>query len=253
MHIPYFCKVTENRLDKYLTDSGHFTSREKSADAIRGGQVLVNGNVIKKPAFKVSEADEINILTSGRVYVSKGGYKLEKAIREFDIDFTGKTILDAGASTGGFTDCALQHGASLVVAVDVGTNQLVKELRENEKVFSMENTDIRELTSAQMPCPVFDIVVADLSFISLEKVLDPLMKFCKQGGELVLLVKPQFELMERKNLKNGIVKDARIRKAALERVMTLIEKKCPASIQVTETDVPDEAMKNIEYLIYFRI
>lgn len=249
----YFCAMNETRLDKFITDNGFFPSREKSGDAIRGKQVKVNGIVINKPAFKVSTSDQIEIIQTGKTYVSKGGYKLEKALREFGIDFNGKSVLDAGASTGGFTDCALQHGASLVVAVDVGTNQLAKELRENEKVISLENTDIRKLKADQLPQPSFDIVVADLSFISLEKVLEYLMYFCKPGGEMVLLVKPQFELKQRKNLKNGIVKDTRLRKAAIDRIIVLLHEKQPLLIKVTETNIPEDENKNVEYLLYLQV
>lgn len=244
--------MTTTRLDKFLTEKAFYSSREKAREAIRHGLVKVNGNVTTKPSFSVSSEDQITIIKSGNTYVSKGGYKLEKAIREFGIDFNGKTVLDAGASTGGFTDCALQHGAVLVVAVDVGTNQLAATLRKNEKVISLENTDIRSLSADQLPQPDFDVVVADLSFISLEKVIDDLFRFRKPGGEMIVLVKPQFEQQERKNLKNGIVKDESMRKAVLERIIRNIGSKRNSSIAYVETDVEDALLKNIEYLLAIR-
>lgn len=249
----YFWPMTAIRLDKFLLNRGFFRSREKAAEAIRQCRVLVNGKVISKPSFPVLENDEININNSETAYVSKGGYKLEKAIREFSIDFTGKTVLDAGASTGGFTDCALQHGASLVVAVDVGTGQLDATLCRHPQVTNLEKTDIRELTVDLLPIPAFDIIVADLSFISLEKVLQPLIRFCKPGGEMILLVKPQFEQEERKNLKKGIVKDEAMRKKALDKTILLIQHLVPATIAFTETDVHNPSEKNIEYLLYLKI
>ena len=200
------------RLDRYLAETGRTSSREKAAERIRAGAVLVNGKVISKPSAEVSDADEIRISENSR-YVGRGGYKLEKALSVFPVSVSGKVCLDVGASTGGFTDCMLQHGAAQVFAVDVGTGQLVSSLRADSRVVSLEKTDIRTLS----PFAV-DFVCADVSFISLTYILPALRTFLPEGGDAVVLVKPQFEV-GRHRLKNGIVTDRSLQERAIEDVM----------------------------------
>lgn len=200
------------RLDRYLAETGRTSSREKAAERIRAGAVLVNGKVVSKPSADVSDADDVRILENSR-YVGRGGYKLEKALSVFSLSVSGKVCLDVGASTGGFTDCMLQHGAAQVFAVDVGTGQLVSSLREDSRVVSLEKTDIRTLS----PFCV-DFVSADVSFISQTYVLPSLRAFLREDGDAVVLVKPQFEVGKQR-LKNGIVTDPRLQEQAIETVM----------------------------------
>ena len=134
------------RLDKYLTDNNFFPSREKAQTAIKHETVMVDGRIVTKASMEITDAMHVEVIDRFNKYVSMGGLKLEKAIKDFGLDFEKKTVLEIGSSTGGFTDCALQHGASMVAAVDVGTAQLVESLRINPKVISLENKDFRELT-----------------------------------------------------------------------------------------------------------
>ena len=155
------------RADTWLVQKGYFSSRQRAQMAIQQGHVQVNGQSIKKASFKISEKDRIDITGTPLRYVSRGGLKLEKAIHSFNIDFSGKRILDAGASTGGFTDCALQHGATKVYAVDVGVSQLVDSLKGHPQVEFFEEQDIRHFSLTQMGGQPVDIIVGDLSFVSL--------------------------------------------------------------------------------------
>ena len=181
-------------------------SREYAKDIILKGYVFVNDKVIKKPSFKVLDTDIIKIDEKATPkYVSRGGFKLEKALTFFNINLENKTCLDIGASTGGFTDCMLQHNANEVYAIDVGTSQLDNKILSNKKVISMENTDIRNFNTTLK----FDFVCADVSFISLKKIIPLLNSFIKETSDIVLLIKPQFEA-GRENIDKGIVKNKNI-------------------------------------------
>lgn len=235
------------RLDIWLTEHGLFDSRSRARQAIEAGWVRVNGQIVVRPAYTVGEADRVEADTQALRYVSRGGYKLEKAIRVFGLDFQGKTVLDVGASTGGFTDCALQHGAEHVVAVDVGIGQLHPSLAGNPRVRSMENTDIRTLSPAVAGAP-FDWIVVDASFISLRHILPVLPAFLSPEGGIVALVKPQFELDRRQRLKGGIVRDARIHRTVLEHVRSYAADCKLAVTDIVETDL-DAPRKNQEFLL----
>lgn len=191
------------RLDVWLCQNGLVQSREKSAQLIKNRAVFVNGKVVIKPSFSVKESDQVNLISS-LPYVGRGGYKLARAIEVFGIDLKQKVVLDVGASTGGFTDCALQHGAEHVYAVDVGHDQLDESLRNNEKVTNMERTNITEVSAEQIRTP--DIVVIDVSFVSLKKILPAVRKLVGTSCQVVALIKPQFEVGPGR-LKNGIVRD----------------------------------------------
>ncbi len=182
------------RLDQALVERGLCASREKAKRAIMAGQVQVNGQPARKPSDGVKPADLL-ALTTPEKYVSRGGLKLEYALREFQLDVAGARALDLGASTGGFTDALLQAGAATVFAVDVGQGQLAWKLRQDARVVAMEKTNARHLTVAQFPQPFapFDLVVMDCSFISLRKILPPAVALLKPAGKLVALIKPQFE------------------------------------------------------------
>ncbi|MBO4325132.1 MAG: TlyA family RNA methyltransferase [Lachnospiraceae bacterium] len=199
----------KDRLDIRMVERGLCQTRARARQHILAGEVSVNGTAVTKPGTMVDEDAEITLCGDGDRYVGRGGYKLEKALGEFGIDLTGLTCVDAGASTGGFTDCMLQNGASLVYAVDVGTDQLAEKLRNDPRVVSMEQTNIRDMTGAELKAPV-DFLAADLSFISLSKVLPAFASLIREGGRIVCLIKPQFEAGREHIGKNGIVKDPRV-------------------------------------------
>ena len=190
------------RLDIYLVSNNYFESRNKAKNEIDSGNVFVNGIKITKTSYDVKDNDIITISENICPYVSRGGYKLEKAIKSFNLDLNNKVILDIGASTGGFTDCALQNGAKLVYSLDVGTSQLHEKLRNNDKVVVLENTNLLDYN----PTIHFDLLVMDVSFVSIEYLLPKLNTLIDDTNYLVCLIKPQFEV-GKIHLKNGIVKD----------------------------------------------
>src|SRR5690348_3671395 len=182
------------RLDQALVDRGLCESRERAKRAILAGQVRVNTQPAHKPGDSVRPEDALAV-AAGEKYVSRGGYKLEHAVRHFQLNVAGLVALDLGASTGGFTDCLLQHGAAKVYAVDVGKGQLAWKLRQNENVVVMEQTNARDLSAPKFPQPFVsaDLAVIDCSFISLRKILPAAVAIVRAGGKIVALVKPQFE------------------------------------------------------------
>ena len=182
------------RLDVEMVERGLCASREKAKRAIMAGTVLVNGQVARKPSDSVTPEDEVR-LVAGERFVSRGGLKLEHALEHFHIDLAGQTVIDLGASTGGFTDCVLQRGAAKVYAVDVGQGQLAWNLRRDPRGVVMEKTNARELTPARFPAPFapVDLVVIDCSFISLRKILPPAVALLRPSGRIIALIKPQFE------------------------------------------------------------
>jgi len=182
------------RLDQALVDRGLCESRERAKRAILAGQVRVNTQLAHKPSDAIQPDDALE-LQAAEKYVSRGGHKLEHALRHFQLDVAGLTALDLGASTGGFTDCLLQHGAARVFAVDVGQGQLAWKLRQDRRVVVMEKTNARFLTAAHFPLPFIppDLAVIDCSFISLQKILPATVALLKTNGNIVALIKPQFE------------------------------------------------------------
>lgn len=215
-------KAPKMRLDRLLVERGLGESREKAQAMIFAGQVLVNDRKVEKAGVLVTEDAAIRILGGQLPYVGRGGLKLEAALRDFKIDVTGKTALDVGASTGGFTDCLLQHGAKKVYAVDVGYGQLAWKLRQDPRVIVIERTNVRELSPSQVPESV-DIAVIDVSFISLEKVIPSIVPFLVKNGEIVALIKPQFEVGKGQVGKGGIVRDEAARLAAVEKIKTFMQ------------------------------
>jgi 23S rRNA (cytidine1920-2'-O)/16S rRNA (cytidine1409-2'-O)-methyltransferase len=192
------------RLDQYLVEKGLAPTREKAQALIMSGLVLVDGKTADKPGQRVKENAKVEIKEPFR-YVSRGGYKLEHALEKLGLSVEGFTVLDVGASTGGFTDCLLQKGAKRVYAVDVGRAQMDQKLRRDPRVVLYEETDARELTEKHIPEKV-DLITMDVSFISSKKLLPVVVKFLKEEGSLLVLVKPQFELPP-KFAKKGVVKD----------------------------------------------
>ena len=202
------------RLDIFLVENGYFNSRQKAQNAIKDGAVSVNGKIVTKSNYECVDFDDISILKETNHYVYRGGYKLEAAIKEFYLDFKDKIILDIGASTGGFTDCALKHGAKLVYAVDVGTDQLDDSLKNRSDVISYEQTNVLDIDSFDHE---IDFIVMEVSFVSISKILPAIDKFLTDKNAFVCLVKPQFEVGKR-FLKNGIVKDRTMHIKVLENV-----------------------------------
>ena len=198
--------MSKIRLDIYLTENGLAPSREKAKAYIMTGIVYVNNQKSDKAGILVSEEDVVEIRGKKMPYVSRGGLKLEKAVSVFPINLSDKTCMDAGASTGGFTDCMLKNGAKKVYSVDVGYGQLAWELRTDERVVNLERTNVRYLTEEQVPEKI-DFISADLSFISLKLVLPVLKSFLTDNGQMVCLIKPQFEAGREKVGKKGVVRD----------------------------------------------
>ncbi len=198
------------RLDKLLVDKGFAPTRERAQSLVLAAKVLVNGQVLTKAGQKVPEDSEITIIGDALPYVSRGGLKLEHAIRTFSIEVAGRTAMDVGASTGGFTDCLLSFGARRVYAVDVGYGQLALKLRNDPRVVVLERTNIRYLPAELVPEPV-QIATIDTSFISLKLVIPVVLKFLEVKGVLIALIKPQFEAgREQASKGGGVIRDGRI-------------------------------------------
>lgn len=206
------------RLDKLLVEKNYFSSREKAQLTISQKLVKVNGEIVDKSSKDIDETATIEIIDIFNRYVSRGGLKLEKAIIDFSLDFKEKRVLDIGASTGGFTDCALQAGADFVFAVDVGTEQLSPTLQNHPRVKFLENKDFRELSLEETGGKPFDFIVSDVSFISLTYIIPYLAPFLAENGKLMLLIKPQFEAGASFLSKSGIVKDDKGLKISIQKV-----------------------------------
>jgi len=243
-------KINKLRLDRLLADRGLAESRERGQALILAGQVLVNGQKKEKAGSLVPADADIRILGEQMPYVSRGGLKLEKALAEFTVDVKEKTCLDVGASTGGFTDCLLQHGAKKIYAVDVGYGQMAWKVRQDPRVVVIERTNIREMEPTLIPVPI-DIVVIDVSFISLDKVIPSVLRFLKPGAGIVALIKPQFEVGKGQVGKGGIVRDEAARTSAVEKVRTAFQN---TSLEVKGIILSPITGQdgNVEYLLYAR-
>lgn len=206
--------MTKRRIDATLVDRGLFPSREQARAAVLAGEVRVKGEVVRKAGEMVADDAEIEVAERRR-FVSRGGDKLAGALEVFEVPVAGRRVVDVGASTGGFTDCVLQSGAASVVAVDVGYGQLAWSLRTDERVTVHERTNIRAAVPEELGAP-FDLVVTDVSFISLKTVLPHLVALMGEGSDLVALVKPQFEVGKGRVGKRGVVKDAAAHVDALQ-------------------------------------
>lgn len=210
----------KKRLDVLLVERGHADSRTKAQAIIMSGLVYVQGQKADKPGISYEEHVDIEVRTGGCPYVSRGGLKLEKALRDFGVDPTGFVCSDSGASTGGFTDCLLQQGASKVFAIDVGYGQLDWKIRSDPRVVVMERTNVRYVTPEQLGEPL-DLSVVDVSFISLKIVLPVIKTFLKPTGQVLCLIKPQFEAGKEKVGKKGVVRDPEVHKEVLDNFVEL--------------------------------
>lgn len=215
--------VEKERVDILLVQQGLFDSREQAKRAIMAGEILgENEERIDKAGQKIPVSTELHFKGEKLKYVSRGGLKLEKALNDFDITVADKVVLDIGSSTGGFTDVALQNGAKMVYALDVGTNQLAWKLRSDERVKVMENTNFRYSTLADFKFGQPAFATIDVSFISLGLILPPLSKIMSNGGHVVALIKPQFEAGRENVGKNGIIKDPAVHKQVLQSVTKIM-------------------------------
>ncbi|MCD8053236.1 MAG: TlyA family RNA methyltransferase [Lachnospiraceae bacterium] len=238
----------KERLDVLVVKRGIAPSREKAKALIMAGSIFVDGQREDKPGTTFDESADV--VLHGRVlpYVSRGGLKLEKAMARFGVALAGKVCMDVGASTGGFTDCMLQNGAVRVYAVDVGYGQLAWKLRQDERVVCMEKTNIRYVTREQVPEPV-DFASIDVSFISLTKVLGPVKELLTETGEIVCLIKPQFEAGREKVGKKGVVREKSTHREVIEKVIGWA-----ATLGFAVQNLDYSPIKgpegNIEYLLY---
>jgi 23S rRNA (cytidine1920-2'-O)/16S rRNA (cytidine1409-2'-O)-methyltransferase len=237
------------RLDKLLSERGLVESREKAKAIILGGNVFVNGIIVDKAGALV-KPDVVLDVKSRLPYVSRGGLKLEHALKEFDMDVRGKIAMDVGASTGGFTDCLLQNGTKKVYAIDVGYGQFDWTLRGNERIVLLEKTNIRYLDGDPVPDPI-DIATIDVSFISLLKVIPNVLDFLIPNGKIIALIKPQFETGRENVGKGGVVKDENRQLEVIERIKTESEKMGLEVKGVTKSPIKG-AKGNVEYFIYLR-
>lgn len=238
------------RLDQLLVERGCAESRTRAQQLIRSGAVRVEGQTASKPAQKVSEAAKVEIVENPLPYVGRGGLKLAHALRTFDLSVHGRTALDVGASTGGFTQVLLEAGAERVYAVDVGRDQLHPSLRGDPRVVVMERTDIRSLTAESLAIPP-DVAVIDVSFISLHHVLPAVDRLLTTTADIVALVKPQFEVGPGGRNRRGVVRDVRLHVEALAQVHACAQRLGWALRGMTSSPVPG-GDGNREYLLHWR-
>jgi 23S rRNA (cytidine1920-2'-O)/16S rRNA (cytidine1409-2'-O)-methyltransferase len=232
------------RLDKFLAITGYVTSRNKASELIKKQKVKVNGKIVDKTSFDVNENDKIEIL-EGKIYVSRAAWKLKNYLEKYNIDFNEKVVLDIGASTGGFSEVSLEKGAKKVVAVDVGTNQLAEKLKKDSRIENYENIDFRKFEYPEK----FDVIVSDVSFISLNKLIENIDKYAIK--DIILLFKPQFEVGKNvKRDKKGVVLD----KIAIEKAKANFERNCKnlgwKLLRSEESSIKGKE-GNIEYIYHF--
>ncbi|MBQ1489433.1 MAG: TlyA family RNA methyltransferase [Eubacterium sp.] len=238
----------KERLDVLLVQQGYFASRERAKIAIMEGIVFVDGQRSDKAGTKINTECQIEVRGSTCPYVSRGGYKLEKSIETFAIDLNGKICMDIGASTGGFTDCMLQNGASKVYSIDVGYGQLDWKLRTDDRVVNIEKCNVRYLDPELIQDPI-DFISIDVSFISLKLVLPVAARHLKEEGSMVCLVKPQFEAGREQVGKNGIVRDKAVHEEVIRNAASYAEENGLVPYGLTWSPVTG-AKGNIEYLLH---
>jgi 23S rRNA (cytidine1920-2'-O)/16S rRNA (cytidine1409-2'-O)-methyltransferase len=243
------------RLDRLLVERGLAASRERAQAIILAGEVLVKEQKIDKPGAAVDSTSQIRLLGADLKYVGRGGLKLERALEHWHVDVRGKIALDVGASTGGFTDCLLQHGAARVIAVDTGHGQIAFRLRQNPRVHLLENTNARYLTREQLGETVH-LIVMDVSFISATLVLPSVIAAAfpesvseRTGRKLIVLVKPQFEAGRNSVGKGGVVRDSEVQQQAVEKVRDAVRKLGATSTTIIDSPILG-AEGNREFLLY---
>ncbi|MFE8702534.1 TlyA family RNA methyltransferase [Cytobacillus sp. FJAT-54145] len=244
-------KSKKERLDVLLVERGLIETREKAKRAIMAGLVFSNENRLDKPGEKVSV--DLPLMIKGNVlpYVSRGGLKLEKALKIFQVDIQNKVLIDIGASTGGFTDCALQNGAKMSYALDVGYNQLAWKLRQDERVVVMERTNFRYVTPADLGGDMPNFASIDVSFISLKLILPVLKTLLVSGSDIVALIKPQFEAGREQVGKKGIVRDPKVHEAVINMIIDFALKQ-GYNIENLSFSPITGGDGNIEFLLHLR-
>ncbi|WP_203624374.1 MULTISPECIES: TlyA family RNA methyltransferase [unclassified Lacticaseibacillus] len=244
--------MSKERVDVLLVEQGLFESREQAKRAVMAGEVYDQNNErLDKPGVKIAGDSVLHVKGKKMPYVSRGGLKLAKALKVFDIDLKGKTVLDIGSSTGGFTDVALQNGAKLGYALDVGTNQLAWKIREDPRVVVMEQTNFRYSKPEDFTRGPVEFAMTDVSFISLKLILPPLHAILQPGGHAVALIKPQFEAGREHVGKKGIIRDPAVHKAVLQ---TIVDFSLSAGYNVLGLDFSPitGGEGNIEFLIHLQ-
>ena len=245
--------MVKSRLDVLLVQKGLAESRTRAQALVMEGKVRVDGQVETKASRQVSAEASVEVEAPPR-FVSRGGEKLEGAFQlwgESSFDVAGKTCIDVGSSTGGFTDCLLQHGAGFVMAVDVGTNQLAYKLRVDPRVWVKENYNARYMTAADLP-RVPEVAVTDVSFISLELILPPINNVLASGGRIVALIKPQFEVGKGR-APGGLVRDEKLRIEARDKIVKFATEELGLELLgLEESPIRGKEMGNVEYLSYWR-
>lgn len=239
----------KERLDILLVEKGIIASREKAKASIMAGDIFVDGQRVDKAGEKVSVTANIEFKGKTLQYVSRGGLKLEKAMNKFPITLKDKVCMDIGASTGGFTDCMLQNGASKVFAVDVGYGQFAWKLRVDERVVCMERTNIRYVTPEDIG-ELLDFASIDVSFISLKKIMPATISLLKDDGEVVALIKPQFEAGREKVGKKGVVRDIEVHKEVVYGIVDYLTSEGLNVLGLSYSPIKGPE-GNIEYLVYF--
>ena len=240
---------SKERLDVLISDRGLTESREKARRLILAGEVSIGGNTDLKPGQLFPLHTEIDIRETPK-YVGRGGIKLEKAIRDFELLVDGMVAIDVGASTGGFTDCLLQNGAKFVYAIDVGYGQLAWKLRQDSRVDVIERTNIRRVSFAQFSLPI-DIAVIDVSFISLKKVIPTIIGLIKPTGDILALVKPQFEVGRGLVEKGGVIRDPQVHTDVLHRLIEFIMELNLFVMEISFSPIRGAA-GNIEFFIWMK-
>ena len=242
--------MSKIRLDQLVFDKGYTDSREKAKAVIMSGDVFINGQRADKPGMQVSPETELEVRMKALPFVSRGGYKLDKALKVFPVDVSGKTVIDCGASTGGFTDVLLQHGAKKVYAVDVGYGQLAWSLRTDERVVNLERTNLRYVTAEQIP-EILDAAVCDVSFISLKLVIPAVKNLLKPGADIICLIKPQFEAGRELVGKKGVVRDEKVHVSVVRDILDFMSEAgfAVAGLDYSPIKGPEG---NIEYLLYMK-
>ena len=230
-------KKAKKRLDTIVVERNLAESRHRARSLIMAGSILVNDTPVDKPGAIVENNADIKSRADDFKYVSRGGLKLEHALDFFGIDVKGSRCLDVGASTGGFTDCLLQHGADFVCAVDVGYGQLAWKLRQDSRIKVIERTNIRYMTVADFPC-LFDVITIDVSFISLEIVVPVVRQLLTPSGRILALVKPQFEVGKNQVGKGGVVRDTALHDAVIQKLEDFFYKNCSLTVTgITQSPV----------------
>lgn len=238
-----------DRIDNILVEKGYFSTRQKAKYAIENKCIYVNNILVEKPS-KIYENDCKIEVKEGRLqFVSRGGLKLDKAVKVFNLKLKDKICIDIGASTGGFTDCMLQNGAKKVYSIDVGHDQLAESLKNDDRVVNLEGTNIKNIDTNNME--KVDFISIDVSFISLTNVLDKAYELLKENGEIVILIKPQFEAGKEFINKNGVVKDKKTHQKVIEKVILYSNSLGFKIIKIDYSPIKGPA-GNIEYIVYMQ-